>query len=175
MTFGWRCLGVARACSTRGARVSILTAGRMHFCDHAVSIHLRFRFRFDEPLVVYSFLSMPSKHFRVYIILTALLASVGLLLLSFHDAISEIKSLKHLQELAGNRLGKPHRTALEIDPPPDERPYGAVVIASGADTDSRWTASVEAKFVHLIVKLSISILTEQKLDDIRVRHTQAEP
>jgi len=90
---------------------------------------------------------MPSAAVRLYASLIVLFGSLGLLLFSFHDSLPDVKNLSKIRISAGDWNLPGYKTALEIDPPPQERPFGAVVIAAGADTDLKWTMLAKAKYV----------------------------
>ena len=90
---------------------------------------------------------MPSSSVRLNASLVALFGSLALLLFLYHDSLPQAKDLSGLQIKTGDWKLLGHKTALEIDPPPSKQPFGAVVIAAGADTDLKWTMFAKAKCV----------------------------
>ncbi|KAK5164020.1 uncharacterized protein LTR77_010111 [Saxophila tyrrhenica] len=89
---------------------------------------------------------MVSSRLRRYTSIIVLFTTLGLLMYTFQKSIPDVKNLKDLRKQAGNWTLLGHQTALEIDPPPAERPVGALVIAAGADTDLKWTISAKVNW-----------------------------
>ena len=90
--------------------------------------------------------SLLNPHFRLYgtvIIILICLTSIVYLL---QDSIPVEKASNLLKaELAGIGSRIRHETALQYDPPPEQKPFGDVVIAAQSTTDLTWTIFPKVK------------------------------
>ena len=77
-------------------------------------------------------------HVRFYGSLVVLLLSLTSLLLFFPESFPVVKHLGNVKAYGGDGILN-RETALQHDPPPRQPPYGALVIASQAETDLSWT------------------------------------
>lgn len=88
---------------------------------------------------------------RLYGASISLIVSLTILLFLFRESLS-LPTEKYRDVLRGQRnfwkgpVVK-HETALQHDPPPDQPPYGAIVIAAQNITDLSWTMFLKAKYV----------------------------
>ena len=77
---------------------------------------------------------------RLFGAIFVLFTSLTYFLYLFHDAVPIVKDLDYFREESRNfSIPYQFETALQHDPPPNSRPYGAIVIAAQASTDLSWT------------------------------------